>query len=117
MDNPQHPPTFTGTHLILAALLFGVSLIATALILHHGLTTAADHLSLSINHHAETMSTALPRAGDAAGVPIAKSVDVMAERLSRPVIKFASPVPIEQPVTIQGPRGDGSLPVNATVGK
>ena len=33
------------------------------------------------------------------------------------VIKIESPLDIHQPVRIEGPREDGSLPVNATIGK
>lgn len=90
----NRPTLIPPAALVIAALLFAAGLIGAALIIRDGLKLAAGSLAGSIDKHAQVMSG-----------------------LQRPVIKIESPLDIHQPVRIEGPREDGSLPVNATIGK
>jgi hypothetical protein len=107
-------------NLVLAASLFGISLIVTAVILHHGLTSAADRLAGAVDAHALSVTSASANIGP----PVAKSLTHVCEEinrhadiLSKPRLTFANPVAVEQPVMIRGPREDGALPVDAGIGK
>jgi hypothetical protein len=105
------------TGIVVAALLFGGSLIGAAFIIRDGLKHAGASLAASINHHSQVLSTSLPAAGGEAGRPIARSIGEMTARLQRPGLTIASPLDLKQPVRIEGPREDGSLPVDAGLGK
>lgn len=113
----NRPTLIPPAAVVVAALLFAAGLIGAALIIRDGLKLASQSLAASIDKHADVMSRSLPDAGEAAGKPISEAVDQMSKRLQRPVLKIESPLDLKQPVRIEGPREDGSLPVNATVGK
>ena len=110
--NLTHPSTLLGICLIVASLIlvFG---------LRWAMVSAAQTLNTGISHHAD----AIQAAGFNTGSPVAKSLDHLSEtvqehaRLLRtPVLRIESPIDVRQPVTIQGPREDGALPIRGLIG-
>ena len=89
-------------NVVVASLIFAASFVLTGVIVHHGLTSAAGILAGSVDSHAIALST---------------HMDDHAKTLSTPRLTIADPIAVQQPITIQGPRRDGALPVDAGVGK
>ena len=86
-----------------------------------------NSLTLTVDKHAG----AVEKAGAAAGEPIrsglagltevvtrhAGAVEKAGDSISRPVVNIKDPINVRQPIMIQGRNADGSLPVNARIGK
>lgn len=110
-----------------AALIFGLLLLASAVTLVVGMRWAfvsgAERLNVGIREH----SGAINASGQHIGPPVARALGELCDRvtghataveaLRKPLITIESPVAVRQPVIIQGPRDDGALPVNASLGK
>ena len=118
-------------NIVLAAAVFAAGVVIASIILVFGVQSALNdamlHLDASVRSHAKSVE----QAGAAAGVPIreavvgltdavgkhASSVERAGETISRLHLTIKGPVDIAQPVRIEGPREDGSLPVNARIAK
>ena len=88
---------------------------------------AMSGLTITVDKHAASVE----RAGAAAGEPIrtglagltevvtrhAGAVEKAGDSISRPVVNIKDPINVGQPIMIQGRNEDGSLPVNARIGK
>ena len=93
--------------LVRAAVVFGVAMVVTSAVLIAGAAWVADRLMTRFEAAVHEHGVAVRQSG---------------ERISnlRPPTAYSihlrGPVSIAEPVTIRGPRDDGALPVNATVG-
>ena len=118
-------------HLVWAAAILGVSLIAASGLFVWGMWAALDHAAARLQTGMRDHSTSVERAGAEAGAPIreavlnltaatekhANSIERAGVTIAQPTITMHSPIAVEQPVRIAGPREDGALPVNAKVGR
>lgn len=84
------------------ALILAVGLVVGCAVLAAGLWLAADHL-------AGKLATALD--GNAAAIRDAGKV------ISTPALRIEEPIPIKEPLKIRGLQDDGSINVNAAMGK
>ena len=89
-------------NIVLAAAVFAAGVIIASTILVFGIQSALNdamlHLEASVQTHA-------------------KSVERAGETISRLQLTIKGPVDIAQPIRIEGPGQDGSLPVNAQLAK
>lgn len=116
-------------NIVLAAAVFAAGIIIASIILVLGIQSALNdamlHLDASVRSHAKSVE----QAGAAAGAPIreavvgltkavgkhAESVEQAGETISRLQLTIKEPVDIAQPIRIEGPLQDGSLPVKGSV--
>ena len=112
---------------IRAALILAIGLCIGGLTLAIGIWLAAERLGTrleaAVTSHAvmtRDAGTKVAASLDAAGnalVDHAGAVREAGRTISTPELRVVDPLPIRQPVKIEGPADDGSLNVNATVGK
>ena len=114
-------------NVVVAAAVFGVAVIVASLVLVIGLARVGQQFDESVRAHAAATQGAgnqvgrsaqdgfgaLVRAVEQHGQAVVRS----GETISKPNIRIESPVAIEQPVTVRGPRDDGGLPINARIQK
>lgn len=84
-------------------------------------------LAVAVQDHSESVT----QAGQQIGPPVQQSIGGLStavlqhskavtdagQTIARPEVRMVDPVEVKEPVTIQGPREDGSLPVDAGLGK
>ena len=118
-------------NIVLAAAVFAAGIIIASIILVLGIQSALNDAMLHLDASVRTHAKSVEQAGAAAGVPIraavvgltntvgkhAESVEQAGETISRLQITIKGPVDIAQPIRIEGPGQDGSLPVNARLAK
>lgn len=118
-------------NIVLAAAVFAAGVIIASIILVLGIQSALNDAMLHLDASVLTHAKSVEQAGAAAGVPIreavvgltntvgkhAESVEQAGETISRLQLTIRGPVNIAQPIRIEGPRKDGSLPVNARIAK
>ena len=118
-------------NIVLAAAVFAAGIIIASIILVLGIQSALNDAMLHLDASVRTHAKSVEQAGAAAGVPIraavvgltntvgkhAESVEQAGETISRLQITIKGPVDIGQPIRIEGPGKDGSLPVNARLAK
>ena len=114
-------------NIVLAAAVFAAGINIASIILVLGVQSALNDAMLRLDASVKTHAKSVEQAGAAAGVPIGKAlvrltnavgkhagaIEHAGENISRPQVTIKGPVDIAQPVRIEGPRKDGSLPVNA----
>ena len=117
-------------HIVWAAAVLGLCFVAGGGLMAAGVWLALDRtmdrFETAVGRHAESTE----RGGAVAGASVregvleltaatekhAEAIERSGKLISLPVIKIQSPVAVEQPIRIMGPREDGALPVNARVG-
>lgn len=118
-------------NIIWASAVLGLCLVLAGGVMVGGFWLALDNASRRFESAVRDHAKSVERGGAEAGLPIrnalrdmtvsldrhAGSVERAGEIMSTPRIEMTGPVAVEQPVRIVGPREDGSLPVNATIGK
>ena len=107
-------------NIVLAAAVFAAGIIVASTILVLGIQSALNDAMLHLDASVRTHAKSVEQAGAAAGVPIraaAESVEQAGKTISRLQITIKGPLNIAQPIRIEGPRQDGSLPVNARLAK
>lgn len=119
-------------NIVVAAAVFGLGVVLASVVLvvgvGHALDRAAGRLEGAVREHGRSVD----RAGEKVGQPVGGALsDVSAalrkdgdqiEQAGKDIasarVTLTGPVQIRQPVMIQGTQGEeGSLPVNATLGK
>ncbi len=116
-------------NILAAAAVFAAGLVLASAVLTWGLWRAAGRLESAVQAHGQRVEAA---AAGGVGEPIrgamtglARSVDGHAgalresgQALAHPQVTMQGPVPIQQPVRIQGTEGENTpLTVEATIGK
>ncbi len=107
-------------NIVLAAAVFAAGIIVASVILVLGIQSAMNEAMLRLDTSVRTHAKSVEQAGAAAGGPIraaAESVEQAGKTISRLQITIKGPLDIAQPIRIEGPRQDGSLPVNARLAK
>ena len=118
-------------HLVWAAAILAVGMVAASGVFVWGMWAALDHAAARLQAGMRDHAQSVERGGAKAGVPVSEAVLAMTEAtvkhaasieragvtIAQPTITMQNPIAVEQPVRIAGPREDGSLPVNAKVGK
>lgn len=98
----------------LAAVDRGMARLETA-VREHGRA-----LETSVAQHGRVLETSVAQHGRALETSItthAGATETAGERIARPQVTVADPLPIREPLKIRGVADDGALPVNATIGK
>jgi len=107
-------------NIVLAAAVFAAGIILASIILVLGIKSALNDAMLHLDASVRTHAKSVEQAGTAAGGSIraaAESVEQASKTISRLQITIKGPLDIAQPIRIEGPRQDGSLPVNARLAK
>ncbi|HEY2587021.1 MAG TPA: hypothetical protein VGI81_14845 [Tepidisphaeraceae bacterium] len=124
-------------NIVTAATVFGIFVLVSSLVLVFGIRHVAYKTAAQIDAAVNVHAQAVERAGQNAGAPIRDSLETLSatfdrhahavehagDQIAHPaipkdyVIQLRGPVAIQQPMVIRGPTQDGSLPVNAVVGK
>jgi hypothetical protein len=117
-------------HIVWAAAVLGLCFIQGGGLMAAGIWMAMDRAAGRLEATLQAHARSTEQAGAAAGVPVreavleltaatekhAGAIERSGKLISLPVVKIQSPIAVEQPVRIMGPRDDGALPVNARVG-
>jgi hypothetical protein len=107
-------------NIVLAAAVFAAGIIIASSILVLGIQSALNDAMLHLDASVRTHAKSIEKAGAAAGGSIraaAESVEQASKTISRLQITIKEPVDIAQPIRIEGPGQDGSLPVDARLAK
>ncbi|MBA3272340.1 MAG: hypothetical protein H0T11_00510 [Chthoniobacterales bacterium] len=110
-----------------AAAMLGGGLVVGGLLLAIGIWLAADRLADQLERGVSAHGVMTRDAGGRVATALqqttaavqqhAAAVANAGETISKPQIRVVDPLPIQQPVTIEGPADDGSISVNARIGK
>jgi len=118
-------------NIVLAAAIFAAGIVIASIILVSGVHSALNDVTPRLDASIRTHAKSVEQAGAAAGVPILKglgslsaavgkhagSVEQAGETISHPQVLMKGPVELGQPVRIEGPLKDGTLPVTARLAK
>jgi hypothetical protein len=120
-----------GGNLLTAAATLAAGLVVGSVVLVVGAGWVADRAMTRFESAVHDHSAAVTSAGTDIGTAAQRGFDTLSthvdqhtgavdragQRIAQPVIKITTPIEVQQPLRIEGPREDGALPVNARIAK